>query len=36
MAGHLPGAVALTILAANLPGDTLRDFLDPKLLATLG
>jgi peptide/nickel transport system permease protein len=32
-----PGAaIALTVLAANLLGDTLRDFLDPKLIARLG
>ena len=32
-----PGAaIALTVLAANLVGDTLRDFLDPKLIARLG
>src|SRR5712691_12348160 len=31
-----PGAaIALTVLAANLLGDTLRDFLDPKLIARL-
>jgi ABC-type dipeptide/oligopeptide/nickel transport system permease subunit len=32
-----PGAaIALTVLAANLLGDALRDFLDPKLIARLG
>ena len=32
-----PGAaIALTVLAANLLGDSLRDFLDPKLIARLG
>ena len=32
-----PGtAIALTVLAANLLGDTLRDFLDPKLTKRLG
>ncbi len=32
-----PGAmIALTVLAANLLGDTLRDFLDPKLSKRLG
>ncbi len=32
-----PGAaIALTVLAANLVGDTLRDFLDPRLIARLG
>lgn len=32
-----PGtAIALTVLAANLFGDTLRDFLDPKLNKRLG
>ncbi|MGI9149722.1 MAG: ABC transporter permease [Chloroflexota bacterium] len=31
-----PGtAIALTVLAANLLGDALRDFLDPKLIARL-
>jgi peptide/nickel transport system permease protein len=31
-----PGAtIALTVLAANLLGDSLRDFLDPKLIARL-
>ena len=31
-----PGAaIALTVLAANLRGDALRDFLDPKLIARL-
>jgi ABC-type dipeptide/oligopeptide/nickel transport system permease subunit len=30
--GGLPGtAITVTILAANLFGDALRDFLDPKL-----
>ena len=30
-----PGvAIALTVLAANLLGDALRDFLDPKLMHT--
>ena len=32
-----PGAaIAMTVLAANLLGDSLRDFLDPKLIARLG
>ena len=32
-----PGAaIAVMVLAANLLGDTLRDFLDPKLIARLG
>ena len=32
-----PGiAIAVTVLAANLLGDSLRDFLDPKLIARLG
>jgi ABC-type dipeptide/oligopeptide/nickel transport system permease subunit len=32
-----PGvAIAMTVLAANLLGDALRDFLDPKLIARLG
>jgi ABC-type dipeptide/oligopeptide/nickel transport system permease subunit len=32
-----PGAaIALTVLAANLLGDALRDFLDPRLIARLG
>ncbi len=32
-----PGAaIALTVLAANILGDSLRDFLDPKLIARLG
>ena len=32
-----PGAaIALTVLAANLLGDTLRDFLDPRLISRLG
>jgi peptide/nickel transport system permease protein len=32
-----PGAaIALTVLAANLLGDTLRDFLDPRLITRIG
>jgi peptide/nickel transport system permease protein len=32
-----PGiAIAITVLAANLLGDTLRDFLDPRLNTRLG
>jgi len=32
-----PGAaIAVTVLAANLLGDALRDFLDPRLLSRLG
>jgi ABC-type dipeptide/oligopeptide/nickel transport system permease subunit len=32
-----PGtAIAVTVLAANLLGDALRDFLDPKLIERLG
>ena len=34
--GADPAALGGVFLAANLLGDTLRDFLDPKLIARLG